>query len=77
MKRRRILSALLCAVMLLALCVTGAVCLILWGLFTVAFPAASGRIDESSAITLNGTGLLMTLFVLLMLWGLVLILKKK
>lgn len=59
------------------LCLTGAVCLILLGLLMVACPSSAGRIEESSAITLNGTGILMALFVLLMIVGMVLMFKKK
>lgn len=61
----------------LCLCLTGAICLVLFGIFTVTYPSAVGRISESSVITLNGTGILIALFVLLMISGMILILKKK
>ncbi len=61
----------------ICLCLTGAVCLILFGLATVIYPPAAGRLNESSMITLNGTGILVALSVLLMLWGVILILRKK
>ena len=59
------------------LCFIGAVCLILFGVLTVAYPSSVSQINESSMITLNGTGIFITLFVLLMILGIILILKKK
>ena len=59
------------------LCLTGAVCLILFGGLTAVRPPSMEPINESSRISLNGTGILMALFVLLMLWGVILIFRKK
>ena len=59
------------------LCIIGAVCLILFGALTVAHPPSVGQINESSTVTLNGTGILAALFVLLMLLGLGMIFRKK
>lgn len=59
------------------LCLTGAVCLILFGILTVVHPSSVDQINESSMITLNGTGILFTLFVSLMIVGVILILKRK
>lgn len=59
------------------LCLTGAACLILFGVLMVVNPSAAGHVSESSTVTLNGAGILIALFVLLMIWGIVLILKKK
>ena len=59
------------------LCFTGAVCLIAFGILMVIRPSSVSQINESSMITLNGTGILITLFVLLMLLGMILILKRK
>lgn len=59
------------------LCLTGAVCLIMLGILTGVAPASVNQINESSAITLNGTGILITLFVLVMIFGMILILKRK
>lgn len=59
------------------LCLAGAVCLLLFGVLMVANPTAAGQISESSAVTLNGAGILIALFVLLMVLGIILILKKK
>ena len=43
----------------------------------LAVPDAADRLNESSAVTLNGSGLLLVLCVLFMAAGLVLILRKK
>lgn len=61
----------------LVLCLIGAACLILFGAFTVLHPSSAGQINESSTITLNGTGILAALFVLLMLLGMILIFRRK
>lgn len=58
------------------LCAAGAVCLILFGLLSLASPPLAGEVSESSTITLNGTGILLALCLLLMAAGLVLIFKK-
>lgn len=59
------------------LCFTGAICLILFGIVTLMSPSSVSRIEESSVVTLNGTGMLMVLFVLLMVFGIILIFKRK
>ena len=61
----------------LCLCAMGAVGLILLGILMVVRPAAAEQVDASSTITLNGTGILMALFVLSMAVGVVMTLKKK
>ena len=61
----------------LALCFTGAICLILFGILTIIHPSSVSQINESSMITLNGTGILIVLFVLLMILGIILIFKRK
>ena len=61
----------------LVLCSIGAICLILFGILTVIRPSSVGQINESSMITLNGTGILIVLFVLLMILGIILIFKRK
>ena len=61
----------------IALCILGAVCLILFGILVVMHPASVDQINESSMITLNGTGILIALFVLLMGLGVWMIFKKK
>ncbi len=61
----------------ICLCFMGAACLILFGVLTILRPSSVDQINESSMITLNGTGILITLFVLLMLLGIILIFKRK
>ena len=59
------------------LCFTGAVCLAVFGLLTMMHPPAASRISESSMVTLDGMGILIALFVLLMVLGIVLIFRRK
>lgn len=59
------------------LCIAGAVCLILFGIFMILCPSAMESVSGSSTITLNGTGVLIIAFVLLMVIGIVLTLRKK
>ena len=61
----------------IGLCVLGAVLLLAVGAVMLAGPDAADRLNESSAVTLNGSGLLLVLCVLFMAAGLVLILRKK
>ncbi len=61
----------------IGLCILGAVCLAVFGILTVAQPSAVDKISESSMITLNGSGMLILLFVLLMAVGIFLIFRKK
>ncbi len=59
------------------LCLIGAVCLILFGVFMIMQPASIEQLNESSMITLNGSGILIALFLLFMIIGIILIFKKK
>lgn len=61
----------------IGLCLTGAICLILYGILMVVQPSIIITLDGSAAITLNGTGMLMILFVALMAVGIILTFKKK
>lgn len=61
----------------ICLCLIGAVCLLLFGILTVLHPSSVSQISESSTLTLNGTGILIALFVLFMVLGVILILKRK
>jgi len=61
----------------ICLCVTGAVCLLLFGLLTVIHPTSVDQLNQSSVITLNGTGIFITLSVLLLLLGMMMIFFKK
>ena len=59
------------------LCLTGAVGLVLYGALMLLRPAAAEQISESSAVTLDGSGLLLLTFVLLMAVGAALVFRKK
>lgn len=59
------------------LCITGAVCLVLYGILMLLRPASAEKISESSAVTLSGSGLLLLVFLLLIAAGAALIFKKK
>ena len=61
----------------ICLCVTGAACLLLFGLLTVIHPPSVAQLNQSSVITLNGTGILIALFVLMMLLGMMMIFSQK
>ena len=61
----------------ICLCMTGAVCLLLFGLLTVIHPTSVDQLNQSSVITLNGTGIFITLSVLLLLLGMMMIFFKK
>ena len=61
----------------IVLCITCAVCLVLYGALMLLRPAAAERISESSAVTLDGSGLLLLAFVLLMAVGAALVFRKK
>ena len=58
------------------ICSFGIICLIIWGLLTVFQPSAAEQINESSAITINGTGILLLLCIVSMVTGIVLFLRK-
>ncbi len=59
------------------LCILGAVCLIVFGILMVVQPSAADKVSESSMITLNGSGILVILFVSLMAIGIFLIFRKR
>ena len=61
----------------IVLCITGAVCLVLYGALMLLHPSATEQISESSAVTLDGSGLLLLAFVLLMAVGAALVFRKK
>lgn len=60
----------------LLLCLLGAGGLLLWGLAAAFFPAAAERMDASSALTLNGSGVLAVLCTAALAAGAVLLLRK-
>lgn len=59
------------------LCIAGAAGLVLYGALMLLRPAAAERISEASAVTLDGSGLLLLVFVLLMAVGAALVFRKK
>ena len=61
----------------IALCLLGAIGLIVSGILVILQPSAIDRINASSAITLNGTGILMMFFVMFMVIGIILAVRKK
>lgn len=61
----------------IGLCLAGAICLILSGLMMLLSPGTAEQLNTASAITLNGSGIVLVLCVLAMIAGLVLILRKK
>ncbi len=61
----------------IGLCLLGGICLILTGLMMVLRPSAAQQINESSMITLNGSGIIFLFCIVLMTTGIVLILRKK
>lgn len=61
----------------LALCIAGAMCLVLACALALLLPRAADRLGASSTVTLNGFGLLILLFVLLLAFGAFLLWKKK
>lgn len=61
----------------LLLCLLGVGGLLFCGLTTAFFPAAAGRLDASSAVVLNGSGILAFLCVAALAAGAVLLLRKR
>lgn len=61
----------------IGLCILGAVCLIVFGILMVVQPSAADKLSESSMITLNGSGILIILFVSLMAVGIFLVFRKR
>jgi len=61
----------------IGLCLLGAICLVLTGLIMVLHPATMQALNQSSMVTLNGSGILLSVCVLAMIVGVFLILRKK
>ena len=59
------------------LCLLAGLFLILFGVLTLARPSAAEALNASSAVTLNGSGILLSLILFMMAAGIFLILKKK
>ena len=60
----------------LGLCVLGVICLIIWGIMMICAPALSESIAESSAVTLDGRGVLLITCFALVIAGVLLLFKK-
>ncbi|MBR6594071.1 MAG: helix-turn-helix transcriptional regulator [Clostridia bacterium] len=60
----------------LSLCVLGFICLMLWGVMLAVGSGVSDRIAASSAITVDGIGILLVICLVLLAVGTVLLLKK-
>ena len=61
----------------LVLCITGAIGLVVLALLSTAAPQTVNNLNESSVVTLNGSGLLMCLAAVVMALGGWLLLKRK
>ena len=57
------------------ICISGIICLIVWGLLSMLNPTASNQISESSMITIDGNGVFLILCVIAIVVGAVLLLK--
>lgn len=60
----------------LLLCLAGTAGLLFWGITTVFFPAATGRLDASSAVTLHGSSILALFCAAALAIGTVLLFQK-
>ncbi len=58
------------------LCLCGALCLIFWGLGTIVSPEVSQQISESSTVTIDGNGLLLTVSTAALAIGTLILLRK-
>ena len=61
----------------LVLCIAGAIGLVVLALLSTAAPQTVNNLNESSVVTLNGSGLLMCLAAVVMALGGWLLLKRK
>ena len=60
----------------LGLCVLGVICLIIWGIMMICAPALSESVAASSAVTLDGRGVLLITCFTLVIAGVLLLFKK-
>ena len=56
-------------------CISGIICLIVWGALSIFAPAVSNQLSDSSVITIDGNGFLLILCAAAVLVGAVLLLK--
>ena len=57
------------------ICISGIICLIVWGLLSMLNPTSSNQISESSMITIDGNGVFLILSAVAIVAGAVLLLK--
>lgn len=57
-------------------CISGIVCLIMWGLLSIFNPAAPNQTGESSRISIDGNGIFLILCIIDIVVGMVLLLKN-
>lgn len=61
----------------LALCILGFLFLVAWGIVMIANPSISDNVANSSAITIDGRGILLIICLILVATGVILLLKKR
>lgn len=61
----------------LALCILGFIFLVAWGIVMIANPSISDNVANSSAITIDGRGILLIICLILVATGVILLLKKR
>ena len=60
----------------IAVCIAGIVLMIVWGVLSVFLPAASDRIGEASAVTVDGNGIFLIVCLAAVIAGAVLLLRS-
>ncbi len=58
-------------------CITGVICLLLWGLINIIKPSTSEQISQSSMIQIDGNGIFLILCLAAIIFGAWVILKNK
>ncbi len=58
-------------------CIGGILCLIIWGLISILKPSASDQIGASSAIAIDGNGILLIVCIVAIVIGSILLLKGR
>ncbi len=59
----------------IVVCISGVICLIVWGLLSILSPTASDHISESSTNSIDGNGIFLILCLVAIVVGAVLLLK--
>ena len=58
------------------ICISGIICLIIWGLLSIFNPTASNQLSESSMISIDGNGIFLIFCIAAIVVGAVLLLKN-